>query len=252
MAVTTWFNNNQLLLNLDKTTYLQFRTKNSQKLDFNISLSKVQISHKTNIKFLGLLIDETMSWKSHITHLSKWLGSACYALTAITPGLLTDILKMAYYANVHSLMSYCIIFWGNPSHSIEIFRIQKRVICIITTSSNMASCRKLFKQLEILPLQSQYILSTLLFVIKNKNLYATNQNIHTINTRFNLDLQLPTCNLTLYQKGAYFSGIKLFNHLPQTLKRLSIDIKVFKPALWRFLKQHYFYSVDKYFQLKMN
>jgi hypothetical protein len=52
--------------------------------------------------------------------------------------------------------------------------------------------------------------------------------------------------------GAYFSGIKLFNHLPQTLKYLSGDIKVFKPALLKFLKQHYFYSVDEYFQLKMD
>jgi hypothetical protein len=68
MAVTTWFNNNQLSLNLNKSTYLQFCAKNRQKLDFNISSSKVQISQKTNIKFLSLLIDETLSWKSHITH----------------------------------------------------------------------------------------------------------------------------------------------------------------------------------------
>ena len=46
MAVTTWFNNHQLSLNLNKTTYLQFCTKNSQNLDFNISLSKEQISKK--------------------------------------------------------------------------------------------------------------------------------------------------------------------------------------------------------------
>jgi hypothetical protein len=149
-------------------------------------------------------------------------------------------------------MSYGIIFWGNSSHSLEIFRIQKRVIRIITKSSYKASCRQLFKQLEMLPLQSQYILSALSFVIKNKNLYTTNQSIHTVNTRFNLDLHLPTCNLTLYQKGAFFSGIKLFSHLPQTLKRLSIDIKAFKPALQRFLIQHSFYSVDEYFQLKTN
>ena len=119
---------------------------------------------------------------------------------------------------------------------MEIFRIQKRVICIITKSNSRASCRQLFKQLEILPLQSQYIFSTLLFVIKNKNLFATNQNFQTINTRYNSDLHLPTCNLTLYQKGAYFSGIKLFNHLPQTLKCLSVDIKAFKLSLLRFLK----------------
>jgi hypothetical protein len=34
------------------------------------------------------------------------------------------------------------------------------------------------------------------------------------------------------------------------MKYLSSDIKVFKPALLRFLKKHYFYSVDEYFQLK--
>jgi hypothetical protein len=67
--------------------------------------------------------------------------------------------------------------------------------------------------------------------------------------RYSLDLHIPTCNLTLYQKGAFFFGIKLFNHLPQTMKRLSVDIKVFKSALLRFLKQHYFYSVEEYFQL---
>jgi hypothetical protein len=148
----------------------------------------------------------------------------------------------------HKINVSCILI------SIEIFRIQKRVIRIITKSGSKTSCRQLFEQLEILPLQPQYILSTLLFVIKNKNLFAVNQNFHTINTRHNLDLHLPTCNLTIYQKGAYFSGIKLFTHLPQTLKYLSGDIKVFKPALLRFLKQHYryLYSVDEYFQLKMD
>jgi len=178
------------------------------------------------------------------------LGSACYAIRTIASDLSTDILKTVYYAYVHSLVSYSIIFWGNSTHSMEIVKIQKRVIRIITKSSSRASCRQLFKQLEILPLQSQYIFSTLLFVIKNKNLFAANQNFHTINTRYNSDLHLPTCNLTLYQRGVYFSGIKLFNHLPQTLKCLSVDIKAFKLALLRFLKQHYFYSVEEYLQLK--
>jgi len=68
--------------------------------------------------------------------------------------------------------------------------------------------------------------------------------------RYNSHLQFPTCNLTLYQRGVYFSGIKLFNHLPQTMKCLSVDIKAFKLALLRFLRQQYFYSVEEYLQLK--
>jgi len=47
------------------------------------------------------------------------------------------------------------------------------------------------KRLETLPLQSQYIFSVLLFVVKYKYLYATNQEIHNITTRSNTQLHPP-------------------------------------------------------------
>jgi hypothetical protein len=75
------------------------------------------------------------------------------------------------------------------------------------------------------------LLSVLLFVVKNKDLYTANQEIHNINTRCNINLHPPVCNLTVFQKGVYFSGIKLFNHLPLNIKILSNKINSFKPAL---------------------
>jgi hypothetical protein len=122
----------------------------------------------------------------------------------------------------------------------------------MTKSGSRDSCRQLFKQLEILPLQYKYILSILLFVIKNKQLYTTNQEIHNINTRFNINIHLPVCNLTLFQKGAYFSGMKLFNHLPLQIQRLPNEIKLFKSALKIILTLHSFYSVEEYFELNFN
>jgi hypothetical protein len=91
-----------------------------------------------------------------------------------------------------------------------------------------------------MPLKSQYILSVLLFVVKNKNLFTTNQEIHNINTRCNINLHPPTCNLTLFQKGVQFSGIKLFNHLPPKIKNLSNEINLFKPALKDFFSYIHF------------
>jgi len=89
-------------------------------------------------------------------------------------------------------------------------------------------------------------------VVKNKDLYSINQEIHNINTRSNINLHLPVCNLTLIQKGAYFSGIKLFNHLPPRIKILSNEIKLFKPALKRFFDTSSFYSVDEYLEHSYN
>ena len=160
---------------------MQFQTKNSQKFEFDILSPKNQITNSTNTKFLGLIIDETLSWNCHATQLLKRLSSACYAVRVITPFMSEDILKMVYYAYVHSLMMYGIIFWGNSPHSTDIFKFQKRIIRIMTKSGRRDSRRQLFKKLEKLPLQSQYIFSILLFIIKNKELYTTNQEIHNIN-----------------------------------------------------------------------
>jgi hypothetical protein len=157
--VNEWFKNNLLSLNLNKTTYLQFRTKNSQKLDPNITLMNNQITNSTNTKFLGLAIEETLSWKCHINQILSRLNSAFHAIRVITPLMSEDPLKMIYHSYVHSIMTYGIIFWGNSPHSTNIFKIQKRKIRIMTKSRSRDSWRQLFKMFKILPLQSQYILS---------------------------------------------------------------------------------------------
>jgi hypothetical protein len=180
-----------------------------------------QTTTSTNTKFLGLTVEETLSWKCHINQILSRLSSACYAIKVITPLMPEDILKIIYHSYVHSIITYGIIFWGNSPHNTDIFKIQKRIIRIMTKSRSRDSCRQLFKRLEILPLKSQYLFSVLLFVVKNKYLYTTNQESHNINTRSNINLHPPLCNLTIFLKGAYFSGIKLFNHLPLKIKSLS-------------------------------
>jgi len=244
-----WFKRNLLSLNLNKTTYLQFLTKNKRKSKLNITLLNNKIINSTTTKFLGLTIEETLSWKHHTNQLLTRLGSACYAIRVITPIMSEDTLKMIYHAYAHS-MSYGIIFWGNSPHSACIFKMQKKIIRIMTNSRERDSCRQLFKKLKILPLISQYIFSILLFVVKNKNLFTTNQELHNFNTRCNEDLHPPICNLTLFQRGVQFSGIKLFNHLPPNIKRISSDINLFRPALHRFLLSHSFYSLKEYFDYK--
>jgi hypothetical protein len=69
-----------------------------------------------------------------------------------------------------------------------------------------------------LTLHFQYIYSLLMFVINNRYLFKWNSDVHNLSTRYNSDLHLPTVNLTIFQKGAYYSGNKMYNHLPQSLK----------------------------------
>ena len=145
-------------------------------------------------------------------------------------------------------MSYGVIFWGNSTDKGEIFKLQKRAIRVMTNSKCRTSCRGLFKELGILPLCSQYILSLALFVAKNMDDFKTNSDIHPYNTQTNTNLHSSLARSTKYQKGTYFSGIKIYNRLPTRIQQLSGDVNKFKLALKRFLLVGSFYSMEEFFE----
>jgi hypothetical protein len=72
-----------------------------------------------------------------------------------------------------------------------------------------------------------YIYSLLMFVVNNMDFYHMTSQIHGLNTSCNLDLYCPQTNLTIYQRGPHYFGIKLFNHLPINIKELAQDTKLF-------------------------
>ena len=111
----------------------------------------------------------------------------------------------------------------------------------------MESCRGLFKKLNTLLLILQYINSLLMFVIDNKDLFKTNVEHHNIFRRRINNLHLPHVNLTTYQKGVDYSGIRIFNSISTDIKDISDSPVKFKTALKHFLYSHSFYTPDKYY-----
>ena len=62
----------------------------------------------------------------------------------------------------------------------------------------------------------------------------------------------PSSNLTTFQKGSYYFGIKVFNSRPPSIKNLVHDTKQFRSALKRFLLLNSFYSLEEYFNYNKN
>jgi hypothetical protein len=89
-------------------------------------------------------------------------------------------------------------------------------------------------------------------VINNRQHFKINSDMHNINTRNNLDFHYPQARFSVYQKGAHYTGIKLFNRLLGSIKQLSHDPKQFQTALKGFLYVYSFYSMDEYFKYKMD
>ena len=248
--INTWFNVNFLTLNFSKTQYLEFRSKNGGNIVTQIGYDQKIISNMTETKFLGLTIDDKLSWKQHIDIVINRLSSICYALRNIRYMVSRGTLRLIYFAHVQSIMNYGIIFWAGSSYAKKVFILQKRIIRIITNTKPTESCREVYKKLKIMPFYSLYIYSLLLYVINNKGVFNFNNDVHKYSTRAHGNLHVPIINTARFKKGAYISGIEIYNHLPQSIKNLANDEKSFKLALKRFLDQHSFYSIDEYFQYR--
>jgi hypothetical protein len=81
--------------------------------------------------------------------------------------------------------------------------------------------RQRVKKLQILHFTSQYMLSLLMFVVQNKNSLSTNNENHNLDTTKRNNLYFPQANLSIYQKGARYSGIKIFTNLPFEIKNVA-------------------------------
>jgi len=88
--VSEWFKQNYLSLNINKTYLTHFHSKSVAYSDINIIYENNYITKVNNLKFLGLNINDTLTWNSHIETILPKLRSACFAMKSIKPLISTD------------------------------------------------------------------------------------------------------------------------------------------------------------------
>ena len=178
---------------------MQFTRSNRLKSYLPTTHLNKLIQSVSNTKFLGIYINDTINWKNHIDHILPKLSIACHAMRIIKPYMSLETLRMVYHSTYHSVISYGLFFWGISPHSKRIFLMQKRIVRIMMGCRKLASCRTLFKNLKLLPLMSQYIFSSMMFIIKHKHHFTVNSAIYNINT---------TQQLHFHQPAPYSIGFK--------------------------------------------
>jgi hypothetical protein len=102
----------------------------------------------------------------------------------------------------------------------HIFITQKRIVSIVIKTKPKDSCKEMFSKLGILTPYSQCIFSILMFVVKHKDLFTINMELHKIIIRHKSDLHVPLISLTKVEKGVCCSDITLFNALPPVSSKL--------------------------------
>ena len=208
--INIWFCVNKLSLNASKTKYVFFhKSRQNSNIPLNLPMLKInqtEIMREKSLKFLGVMIDENLNWKSHIDLLVNKISKNIGVLYKASKILNIACLKNIYFALIHSYINYANIAWGSSYKTglKDIFLKQKQAVRIIFNKDRLTHSRPLMKKLKVLNVYqlNLYHVSSFMYQVKkgtipkifNKNLSSVE---HSYPTRFAINnFQLPRSSMT--------------------------------------------------------
>lgn len=245
--MSSWCHTNGLVLNPSKTELMLF-TPITVKQDSSllVRINNVSTAQTKSIKFLGIHLDNCMSWETHIENLSSRLATKNFSIIQLRGSVNISTLKVYYYGCIQSILSYGIMCWGNCSGINKIFIQQKRLLRNMLNVPYSTSCRELFKQQGILTIYSLYILQCVCYVKKNLPQFVKCGDINHYSTRSANKLYVPPHRLSQVAKGPFILSIRIYNSLPDNIKSIN-SFKHFKQSVIEFLNIRCFYSLQEFF-----
>ena len=195
ISVNCWLDANRLSLNAQKTNYIIFHPSsvNLNPLP-HVMIGDRKIERVKSIKFLGILLDENINWRHHLSELSKKLARTCGVLHKSRHLLPTNVLICLYNSLFSSFLSYGIVVWGQtfPSYLEPILKLQKRAVRTISNQPTHSNSAPIFNNLRLLRVTEIFQMKLLTFVYESVNkisppcfhsFFKPNSSIHHHHTR---------------------------------------------------------------------
>ena len=149
--VRKWLEANRLALNIDKTNFVIFHSPQNIPNDrVIIKFGRKKVNQETCVKFLGVLLDSSLSWKPHITELSKKLSRTVGLFDKTRHYAPLETLKLLYYGIFFPFISHGVHVWGltYPIHLNKVFILQKKIIKCMTFNDIIVPSSPLFHELS--------------------------------------------------------------------------------------------------------
>ena len=249
-SLNDWFRANQLSVNPLKTKYIHF-SRHSVAIDINIQLKidSVPLERVNTTKFLGIYIDEHLTWESHIKYCMKKISSGTYAINMSKHVLSRSHLLLLYYSLVQPYLQYGIVLWGNAyqKHLVKLEIAQKKAIRAITGGKYNESTSPLFRSINILKLKDLLDLHTiqLMYRFINKELsepllhiFKYHGEVHDHDTRQSADPRPPKANSQILSKSFLCRGPTLWMTLDNNIKNSRTKSKLTKQVKYRFIREY--------------
>jgi len=230
--VNNWFKANKLSVNASKTNYMLLGTRQKtgvQNDSVKIVLDNTNLERVSKTKFLGVTIDENLTWKNHIDNISKNISKGVGIINKLKHFIPEHVLYSLYCTLVLPYINYGIAAWGSSGkiHLDKIFKLQKKAVRIISNSHYLSHSDPLFKKYNLLNVYDVYYLELCTFMHKHftnqlpeafNNYFTIQSNVHKYHTRNNDDYAIPQIKTNFAYKTIKTMGPVRWNSLQKHIK----------------------------------
>ena len=247
-GVMNWLRNNKLLLNVPKSKLMIIGNSRKLKEFANIQLiaNDTPLERVQNFKYLGVVIDENLSWKSHIEKLQLKVSQRLGILRRIKHLLPKHARIIFVNTMITSLLDYGSLVWGDKKNKIMMDSLQvlhnkaaKLVLDRPMLSSSSDALRILhwstLKQRRSIVRRCLYVYKSINGINDIDNTFIRNADVHGYNTRHKNDLRpmkSSTCKGLLRSNCDFIAD---WNLLDQNIRNSSC-LSNFKRAVFKFFK----------------
>ena len=240
--VSNWFKANKLSVNASKTNYMILGTPHMTSVkvrkDLNVSLNNTTLERVRFTKFLGVLIDECLTWKQHIDCVSKTISRNIGVMNKLKYSIPGRILHTLYCTLITPYLNYGILIWGSTCKSYldKLIKLQKWAIRTITNSQYRSHTGPLFAKSNLLNVTDMYTLELGVFMYKYsindlpvafKEYFMKRSDIHDYPTRHVNNLNLTNNRKSFSDHAIRTNGPILWNSLSKTIRE-SKSVKHFR------------------------
>ena len=243
--VAIWFTANRLTLNVDKSNFILFKSLGKgRQLELNsLTIAGKAINQVPSARFLGVQVDQQLSWKDHIETISTKISKNIGIIKRVSNVLPTSIRKMLYYALVHPYFNYCNIIWTSTykSNLSHLNILQKRAVRFIAGAPYGSHTAPIFAEHNIPKIEQIRMIQIGLFMHRYNlgtlpatfnQLFKPSSEIHTHDTRGSKLLFKPFARTNTRIFAIRNTGVALWNSLPESI-RLIPSFSHFKNVLRR-------------------
>lgn len=244
--INCWVENHFMKINIPKTKYIFFtgRAHNDPFISngLNISLNNIRIERVEYYNYLGLLIDEKLSFKQHVESIRSRIISTSFAIKRIRPFITLHTAKQIYFCRIQSLLIYLNSCWNTTTKTdIENLAIcQRKVLRFIFQKPYDSPSKNLFTN-KILPLSHLNIYQNCILTFKlYRKLLRSNievnirREITNRETKQSDNFYIPVSRSWAGRNDFFKRGFDEFNKLPAELKKVR-TIGKFKEMLKEYL-----------------